>query len=380
MDRPIRILHLIEALGLGGAERRLSADLRHLSEDPRFLNHVCILYNDTALAPELEAANVRVSRLGMRGIYDAWKGVWQLRSVLREVKPDILHTQLFGADLYGRILGRLSGCRVVSTFQSSVHEPTNPYLFSRKRRALDRLTSHLVDRFVAVSEFVKASIVKQLGIAPEKIDVIHNYVDFESFSKVDSARVSSLRQAFGFKEETKVLLTVGRLDPPKGHAYLLEAFKEILQENRDVRLLVVGEGPAESSLRRLADDFRLNGSVFFLGLRKDVPELLGLSDIFVLPTLSEGFPMTLLEAVAFRKPCIASRVGPILEVLEDGVTGLLTDPASARQIADAIRLCLRDAEEARRIGERAYDRARQKFDTLMAIGKLKRFYERVMDG
>jgi glycosyltransferase involved in cell wall biosynthesis len=357
----LTIVHLIEGLGRGGAERRLVNDVKYLDK-ARFRNIVCTLGPPHHLVPEIRSLGIPVHCLDSSSSASPMKRFSRLIRLLRRHRADILHTQLFRADIYGR-LARLV-CRpmiVITTLQGSEHEPGTEYLYSAKRRLAHSLTGICNDAFVAVSAFVKESAMRNLRLSADRIRIIPNSVDIEEFPNIRQGNANGKREELGISPQERVILTVGRLDPPKGHRFLFLAAGEILRAFPELKLLVVGDGPSRSSLEALARELGIAEKVVFTGVRPDVRELLSLADVFVLPTLSEGMPVTLLESLASGVPAVASRIGPTEEVIEDGVNGLLVPPRSPEALADAVLVLLRNSERAQAMAERGRLLVHEKF-------------------
>lgn len=369
----IRILYLIESLGRGGAERRLVSDLRQI--DRRFFEPVVYhLFPAEDLKGEIESLGVPVHWLGLTRLTDLPRGMFALLRFIRKSPVDLIHTQLFGADVAGRVVGRLLGIPVVSTLQSSVYEPGIPYFWSPTRRWIDRWTGRWCNRkFIAVSEFVKQSASKRVGFRKEDIIVITNAVDPEEF--VPSADGVALRKRLGFVKGDILLISVGKMNPPKGHLYLIEALPKIISRFPHLKLLLVGDGPSRKKLERVGGTLGLKEHLFFLGERKDVKELLAISDFFVFPTLSEGMPLALLEAMAMEKPCIASNIPPIREVVEDGKTGLLVTPKNPEAIREAVLELLEDPQKAAILASQGRKFVTEKFHAEKNVRFLEDFYQ-----
>lgn len=377
-NKAVKILHLIESLEFGGAQRRLVNDLRYIDKN-RFENIVCVLFNSLSLEGEIAASGVKVYRLDFKSVFNV-PGFFRLLKAIRVFKPDIIHTQLFWADIFGRIAGKILGIQyVVSTIQSSVYEPESGYLFSRKRKLLDYVTGKMVNgKYIAVSKSVKESIIRRLGIKRNNIRVIYNYVDSSSLNKIDSGEADKLKNELGIADSDIVLSTVGRLNPPKGHRFLFEAFSILKPEFPSLKLLVVGDGQSRSELGAYARSLGIEKKIIFLGLRQDAKELIAVSDIFVFPTLSEGMPVSLLEAMTLRKVCVASSIGPIREVIEDKKTGYLFSPGNSQELASVLRSILKSGDGMiNEIAMRAARFVSEKFDASKAVDELSSFYEEV---
>src|SRR3989338_3200320 len=220
----MNILHLIENLDIGGAQIRLINDLKFIDKK-RFNNTVCSLTPNGRLSKEISELGIKVYALN--GIKSAGNFL-KLANIIKENRIDILHTQIFFADLYGRLVGKLLKVpAIVSTVQSSAYEPDNKYLYSLKRKLLDRFTGRFCNKkFIAVSEFVKSSISRHLKISPKDIEVIVNYVDIDKLNEVEKENLSSLRNELALGANDTVLVTIGRLNPAKGVQYLLKALSD----------------------------------------------------------------------------------------------------------------------------------------------------------
>lgn len=231
--------------------------------------------------------------------------------------------------------------------------------FSRKRRLICRALGRFTDLSLAVSRGVKDYLVAEIGLDPAKIRVVPNGVDVAA---IDAARPGpEVRRELGLPEGVPVIGLVGRLDHwGKGHKELFEAVVG-LKASHPVQALIVGGGRREAEVRQLAASLGLAESVHFLGQRHDVPDLLHAMDIFVLPSYSEGVSLALLEAMAAGLPVIATAVGGLPEVVEDGETGLLIPPKDADALAGALERLLADPALVQRLGANARAQVRENY-------------------
>jgi glycosyltransferase involved in cell wall biosynthesis len=203
----------------------------------------------------------------------------------------------------------------------------------------------------AVAEPVADFLRDQVGIPSRKLKTITTGVDVSRFSSA----VPFTRSALDWRDDDVVIGCVARLEPEKGHAILLDAFRHVSARNRRVRLLLIGDGGERERLVSMAQAFGLNGSVRFLGIRSDIPELLRTCDMAVLASSQEGLPIALLEAMAAGKPVVATRVGSVPQVVQDGLTGLLVLPGDAAALAEALETLIADHQTRRRLAERAFE-------------------------
>jgi glycosyltransferase involved in cell wall biosynthesis len=366
MPRPI--MHLIGSLPANGAERVLLDLVRHLDRS-RFRPLVCCLHAGGPLVPEFEAAGVRVVVLHKRSRWDL-SILEQVRRVIAEERPALVHTHLFTADAWGRAAALLAGVPAVCTAHSS-----DPWRGWHQRLA-DGILSRLTDRVVAVSEDVARSRRSRERVPRAKLTTIRNGVDLARFDP--RMGVGPTRAALRLPDGIPILGIVGRLHPAKGHPVLFEAVRRLLAQGREVALLVVGEGELREELEALARRLGLEGSVRFLGRRADIPALLNLLDVVVMPSRWEGLPIGLLEAMAAARPVVAAAVGGIPEVIDHGKTGILVPPEEPEPLCAAVARLLDAPAEARRLGEAARARALARYDVATMARSYEAVYEAVL--
>ncbi|NOZ26037.1 MAG: glycosyltransferase, partial [Nitrospirae bacterium] len=304
--RRLKVLHLISSKGLYGAERvvvELCKGLLKRGDCQPVVGVIMNEYNPHAeVAEEARANNIETFVFPCRSQFDL-KLARSIRSFVREKRIDIVHCHGYKSNFYG-LFASVKNVPAVTTNHNWLrsHWRLKVYCF------LDSLWIRYFGRIVAVSEGVKNDMLR-FGVPEEKIVVIDNGIDLGRFD----GRVStgSLRTEFGLNGDEKVVGTIGSLGHEKGHVYLLKAARDIVRAGDSVRFLIVGDGPLRDELKRMVVELGIEESVTFTGYRKDVPELLSVMDIFVLPSVKEGLPMVLLEAMASKKPVIATRVGAV---------------------------------------------------------------------
>ena len=348
-------------------------------DSQKFQSIVCTLYDDDALRSELEHKNIPVYSLSMKHIYDAYHGIPRLCRLLREKNPDILHTQLFGANIYGRIFGKLFSVPVVmSTVQLCDYSNMEPGLYSCKRKVLDYLTGKLcVNAHVAVSQSVKRHLMTHLAIPQHKIEVIYNYTD-TAFFKANLAAKEEFLKGWNIKSSNLVISSIGRLEAQKGHVYLIEAFSRLIRQYPNLKLFIAGKGSLFYYLKSLIQDLSLEKSVYLMGEIKDVRELLSVSDIFVLPSLNEGFSLVLLEAMAMKKACIASDIPQISEVITHGKSGWLFEPKNIETLTQALEELVVNTNQRNQLGENAFKVVQNQFEKEKNVKHLESLYESLL--
>lgn len=374
---PLTVIHLIDTLRLGGAERLLVTTVKHLNP-ARFLSKVVVLGPPFDLQPDLERLGVPVHRLGLRGPFDWVRGVGHLAGLLRHERPAILHTHLRYATFYGRVAGLLAG---VPTMVRSLHSTeyshwTSSRLRFQCRRFADRVAgSWLQEGYIAVSDAVRDDYARHLGL--QHVEVIHNYVDVDEFRAPAPGQREATRADFGWTSRDFVLLHVARLDWEKGQTYLLQSMQEIQARLPEARLLLVGDGPHDGALRAEARALGLADRVVFAGLRQDLPALFQMADVFVFPSVAEGFGLALLEAMASGCAVVASRVEGIAEVIEDGVDGLFVPPRDPQALAQAVLRLHADATLRRALGQQARRTVQRRFSVATGIPRVEAVYQRL---
>jgi glycosyltransferase involved in cell wall biosynthesis len=225
---------------------------------------------------------------------------------------------------------------------------------------------------VCVSEDLRGFVSEKIGIPKNRIVTIYNGIDTELFAKSEKAVL--MKEKFGIKNGQKVVGTVANLNPMKGHTYLLKAIPSIIQDYPSVVFLFVGKGDQEEKLRKEALDLGIFEYVKFLGFRSDIPELLNLMDVFVLPSLSECLPLSVLEAMALSVPTVVTDVGGIREIIKDQETGYIVPPADPAALADKISLLLGDRTNARSIGLGGREAVDEKFSIETMLAQYQSLY------
>jgi glycosyltransferase involved in cell wall biosynthesis len=373
-----RILYLIDGLAMGGAERGLVLTLRHLDRT-RFEPEVAYLWGPAPLRQDLEAMGVRVHEIGARRGPGALLAVRRVARLLREGRFDLIHTAVVWASIVGRLAGRRAGVKVVSHIANVDPQGREAAELAgataRKARLVARLDEWTgrrhVDRFVAITEAVKAHPIRGASWDRSKIDVVLRGQDLASLRAEAAARPDP---PIGDPGDPSIVC-VARLSPQKGHRYLIDAMPRILAERPGARLLLCGEGALRSDLERRAKP--LGDRVAFLGVRGDARAIVARADAFVLASLWEGQANALLEAMAVGAPIVATRIPAVEETLRDGHDALLVAAADAAALADGLLRLLRDPAGARRLGAAAAVSA-ERFDIEAATRDLEAVYARVL--
>jgi glycosyltransferase involved in cell wall biosynthesis len=305
----IRVALCITDLDIGGAERCLT-EIAVRIDRSRFEPVVYCLgpqpsRADGSCVPSLEAGGVEVHCLGGRGIWQFPVVVHRLKWLLVAQNPQVLQTFLFHANFVGRIAARRAGVKAVVAGVRVAERAAQWHVW------LDRLTQRWVDRYVCVSQAVADFSAKRVGLPPEKLVVIPNGIDLDKYP----ARQPADLKTFGMAAGRRAVTFVGRLEPQKGVEWLIATAPQWLGTLPDCDLLLVGNGPLRPSLEAASKEAGIADRVHFAGWRADVPEILAASDLLVLPSAWEGMPNVVLEAMASRRPVVASDVEGVRELL-----------------------------------------------------------------
>lgn len=348
--RKLKILFVIESLGGGGTERSLAELLPYLRQAGITPIIICF-YRREGVENEVIAQGFDVRFLNGVGLL-AW--VWQLRQIIKVEKPDIIHTMLYNANLVGRIAAIGSAAIVISSLVSTPYEPIrfqDPRIKAYKLRLMqmiDAFTSrYFTMHFHAVSQAVKNAAVSALGIPPERITVVQRGREPGRLGLPGTERRLQARHRLQLTEQNRVVVNVGSHEYPKGQKYLLEAIAAISSAYPHLVLLMAGrQGNLTSELENLKNHLGLNGQVRFLGFRNDVPDVLAAADLFVFPSLYEGLPGAVIEAMALGLPIVASDISPVREIVEENRNAILVRPASSSELAKAVAMLLDDRDQA----------------------------------
>jgi len=367
MSSPWPILHVISALTTGGVQHQLAKVVTHYDRG-QFDPTVCCLSRKGEIGRELEEAGIEVEVLGDRVSGFRFRTLRSLYGHLRRQPVAVLRAHKYRSSLYAVLAGRMAQVPVIVP---SFHLPQPAR--KRRRRCLIRLLCHWSDRVVAVSSAVAQNLVGEIGVPADKIQVIHNGVDLDDFR--DLPQRQEARRRLGLSEHDWILGAVGRMKRQKGFEHLLRALPHLEEGGlRDYQLLMVGEGPLRPSLERQVQEMGLGQRVKFLGLRRDVPELLRAMDLFVFPSLWEGFGTALVEAMLAEVPVVASDLPCIREIIPDEDFGWLVPPGDEEALAQGILRALQDSERAADRIASARERAREHFSLHKVVATYQQMF------
>ncbi len=363
-DVPIRLAQVIYALEMGGSEMLAWRIAKALNMGSRYGCSIYALQGSGSLAEILAGDGIPAQAFWKTGRFDV-RLIFRLAKQFRKDRVQMLHTHHLGQLLYGGIAGRLAGARVIHT----EHEY---YTLSRLRlQRLLRALCLFTDAVTTVSEPVTEFLHNQVGIPARKIKMIPNGVDVTRFSTAKPID----RVALGCRDRDTVIGCVARLEPEKGHAILLKAFRKLSGRHPYAKLLLIGDGAERGRLEQLSSELGLKDSVLFTGVRRDVPELLSACDIVVLASTQEGLPIAILEAMAAGKPVVATQVGSVPEIVINGETGLLVQPGEVDSLTEALKALIAGKVERQRLGTNGFDLVSTRYSFDQTIARYMALYD-----
>lgn len=369
MLAPIRVLHVADKFGVGGSSvhgvSRLFSWWFPAFDSSRFLVELVGLRPPDNSSKHLNDLGIKIQSLN-KSKYD----LTTYHSLLRVVKnkrPQILHLHGYGAMNFGGLVGARLNIPFI------VHEHFVDQRYPLVQRPFDWFLAPRASLAIAVSHSVEAFMYRR-GFSARRLKLIYNGVPLQTFRPADEESVRQERQRLGIPAGAVVLGTVGRLDEIKGNQYAIQAFAELISRGfGELWLLVVGDGPCSDALRAQARASGVADRVVFSGFRADVPLLQSVMDIQMFPSLSEGSPLTMFEAMSMGKAIVATNVGGLGEILNHDETAILVEPADGVQLANGVERLLKDPALADKLSQSAR-RDAQRHDISHVVDILQELY------
>lgn len=361
------VLHIVEDLKIGGLEELVRIIVTGLDRE-KYNVYICCIEEGGEIAQELIGSGINVDILGMKSYHNPLN-ILKLARYIKEKRIDIIHTHMYFANTFGRIAAILAKTPVIiSTAYSNYFE------YKKRNILMEKFLSRFTDKIIAASNSIKEFTVKQQKISAEKFVVIYDCAATEKFSrKIEAGKI---KEELAIDPDYSVVGCVARMVDVKGHAYLIQAAKEVLREYPKVKFLLVGDGPLKEELKSLSEKLGLEKNIIFTGMRRDIPEMLSVMDIFVLPSsLREGCPLSILEAMAMSKPIVATRIGGVPEEVSDGQSGILVAPKDAESLARGIIKLISDKDKAKEMGRVGRKIFEDKFSKEIMLNNIESLYE-----
>lgn len=349
-----KILFLHVSLGVGGAERLRYILLKNIDRERYDIRLCCINYKGE-IGRKIEQLGYEVDELGLDPDFKNIKTTFSVRKYLRFRNIDILHSSLFNANFHGRIVGFSCGIPRVITEEHSEHYQYRSikhllYIFS------DFILARKTKFIITCSETLRKDIIRKEKLPESKVIAIKNCID-PSMYKVKESR-DIIRKRLGIGEET-VFITVASFSSRKGHEYLIDVLGEIKKSGKHFKCILAGDGPLKDMLYNKCVDHYLLDNIIFLGSIKDVADYLNASDVFILPSLFEGLPLAVIEAMFMGMGCIVTDVGAIRELVKANINGLIVPPANREELKKAVLFCLENKNITKDFGLRSKEIAQK---------------------
>lgn len=364
--QPIRIMYVILGLETGGLEKIVFNLISSLNKD-KYLLYICCLDKLGSLSSRLVSRGIKVVLVKRKPGIDLVLP-FRLASLFKKEKIRIVHPHNECAYFYGLLGAKLARVPIVIYTEHSRPTPD-----TKRLMIMRKILSLATDKIVTVSDSLKKKLTIYEKISPHRIKVIVNGADSKIFSPKNNG--SKMKKELGLNYSDLILGIVARLYPEKNHRCLLSAFSYVVKEIPNVKLIIVGDGEMKGELEKLTLDLKLDKNVIFLGNREDVPEILSIFDIFILPSLREGLPLSLIEAMAMAKPIVATNVGGNHELVRDSVNGLLVPSGDSKSLSTAIVSLLRDKKRMQIMGEAG----RRFFEQNYTLDRMVKNYEDIYD-
>lgn len=374
----MKVLTLVDRLSTAGGGERLAVQLATRVDPERFESVLCASRKEfpVRVDPSVTVARRMIDESGIRFVglerhsgwrLDDWLPLYRL---LRRERFDVVHAHKFGSNVWGTLIGRLARVPVIVTHEHSWAFDGQPV-----RRFLDReLIGRGCSVFVAVSEDDRRKMIEVERVPREKLLFVPNGIGPRSL------RGSDVRAELGIPADAPLIGTVGVLRPEKALDVLVHAVAPLLRELPELRVVVVGDGPERQALTELIAREGVADRVLLAGFRDDIPDVLAAIDVAVSTSAREGGPLAMMEFMEAALPIVATSVGGVPDLIDDGVHGRLVRPGDVTGLTDALREMLSDREVSRRMGERAQERRRREFDLEVVVRRVEALYERLIHG
>lgn len=375
----INILHIVDSLTIGGVQKILLSIVKHTNH--RKINHFIAYSIGGSLEPEFREYNVQLYKLQdqylrFRDTHGAFV-IYKIIKYIRSNKIDIVHTHSFVPYFFGTIAAKICGIPVIN------HVHTEEY--RRQTYAERLLKGNVVSSHPFLNKFLMQFTYRTITTAQstqeelsklvhnmDKVKLIYNGINIPEryFSQIE---IENIKRKYNLNA-TYYICTIGRLTMQKNQSLFLRAAPHILQEFPDVQFIIVGDGPLNTNLKMLVKELKLDNSVIFTGALLDIYPILAIADIFVLSSVWEQFPVTILEAMSMRKPVVAPRIAGIPEAVLDGESGILFEPNNIDQLANAILALLKNKKQATIMGMRGYQIIGERFINEKQVRKIEDIY------
>ena len=374
-NRKKKVMILIKGLGAGGAEKLLSTAIPYLNRDCYDYEVAYFLPHKNDLVHEFKEAGIPVFCINGQNPLDP-RSFFRMVNLLKERQVDLVHIHLPYAGIFGRLAARLANVEAIVYTEHNIIDGYNPVT-----RMLDQLTYRFDSATITVSDSVRDSVMRSRFFRPNNAVTVLNGVDTRVINLNFKSETPAVRASLGIPPEDFVVGNIAHLRPLKGHQYLLQAAKIVIENCPNTTFVLVGREKtveAREALEAQATQLGIREKIIFTGFRDDALNILAACDLFVLASLYEGLPVALLEAMALGKPPVVTAVGGIPEVITDGVDGFMVKPKDYEALANRIIALQRDEELRSQISGRAARTVEERFSMRSMIGRIENIYNQVL--
>jgi glycosyltransferase involved in cell wall biosynthesis len=386
MTRPRKIAYLLTPIEFGGAERVSLNFLQHVDRESFEIDPLLLTRpweEENLFVRALRAARYPLQKIPVavrppnegRDFFRVVRSFARVRGLLKSRPFDLLHTHGYFADIIGIPAARSLGIPVLSTCHGFIENDSNLWIYNR----LDRLLLRFANRIIAVSERIRDLLIRS-GIDTARISMLSSGVETALSTERILSERERRRAALGFTNSDWVLGYVGRLSVEKGLVHLIRGGRLLRDRGVPIRIVIVGDGPQLTELQNIARQEGLARNTVFAGFQEDARDWYYAFDVFALPSLTEGTPMALLEAMARGIPSVASAVGGIPQVIQSGENGLLTQPENPEGLADAAEFLYRNRSLWSQVSERARQTVTERYNISAWTRRVESLYREVLEG
>ncbi len=357
--RPLKIIRVVPLLDFGGVEQRLKHTVTGFDQLPDYEISIVVLGNKGRASEEIQVLGNKPVHFNESIKIPNFQLIYRLYHFFKRTKPDVVHTSASEANFHGLIAATLA--RVPIRIGEEIGFPNHDW----KWKIIFKWVYSLATKVIAISESVKNRIIELGEVKKEKVEVVYNPVSIKEFGE---AQPLDDNQAF-------VFVTTCRLVPVKNLDLLIQVFDRLLKEHQNLKLWIIGEGPERLTLESQVKQLGIESNITFWGFQRDVIPFLIQANAFVLPSLSEGFSISLVEAMLCGLPCIVTNQGGPTEIVDHGKTGFLIDPLNQDQIRDTMNTVLNLSNDQRQTIGFSAKQAAQKYSVSNYINRLLEVYE-----
>ncbi len=386
MSDKIKILQMIARLNVGGTALHVLTLTRTFNNDKydTLLLHGNVESNEEDMT-KYEGMNVSQKEIlpelgrSIRPLKDIVT-LMKVIKVIRRERPDIVHTHTAKAGAVGRSAAAI--CRVpviVHTYHGHVFSGYFSPLMSNVFRMIDKFLARRSTRIITISKLQKEELSGLLGLKEGRVEVIPLGFGVEKFATCRECRAGEFRKLIGVPDEAKIVSIIGRITGIKNHTLFLEAAKLIAEKNDDAVFVIVGDGEDREKCERMAKEFAIEKRVIFTGWQEDIEKVYADTAVTVLTSINEGTPMCVIESLAAGVPVVATKVGGVADIFDDGEGGFIVEPGDAKAVAEAVLKLLYDETLCRKIGTAGQNRMIETYKEERMLNDMESLYEKLLD-